>query len=206
MFNVEGRFYQFMVQFKDLLILNFMWVLFSIPIITAGASTTAACAVAMKMYRNEEGYIARMFVKEFKRNLKKGTIAWLIMLFVMYVIYLDNQIIKAMENPPIFLFIASIAAVVLLVVCFLYTFALLARYENSVWNSMKNSYQLILRYFGRTIFMVLVLGILYVVLTFSRTMLYFMIVIGPGMLIYTYGAFAIQLFEKIEKEHPDSIG
>lgn len=206
MFSIEGRFYQFMVQFKDLVILNFMWILFSIPLITIGASTTAACAVAMKMYKNEEGYIGRMFVKEFKRNWKKGTIAWLMMLFVMYVIYLDNQIIKAMENPPILLFVASIAAVVLLVVCFLYTFALLARYENSVWNSMKNSYQLILRYFGRTIFMVLVLGILYMVLTFSKTMLYFMIVIGPGMLIYTYGAFAIQLFEKIEKDHPDAIG
>lgn len=201
LFHIEGRFYQFMVQLKDIFILNVMWIIFSIPLITIGASTTAACSVGMKMYKNQEGYIARTFVREFKKNWKQGTLAWGIMLFLMYVIYLDQQILHSLKNPSIIFMIALIAAIALLVVSFMYTFPLLSRYENSVWQTIKNSYQITIRYIGRTLFMVAIVAAVYLILNWNMTMLYFMIVLGPGLLFYTYGSFCIQLFEKIEKEN-----
>jgi len=201
LFHIEGRFYQFMVQLKDIFILNVMWIIFSIPLITIGASTTAACSVGMKMYKNQEGYIARTFVREFKKNWKQGTLAWGIMLFLMYVIYLDQQILHSLKNPSIIFMIALIAAIALLVVSFMYTFPLLSRYENSVWQTIKNSYQITIRYIGRTLFMVAIVAAVYLILNWNMTMLYFMIVLGPGLLFYTYGSFCIQLFEKIEQEN-----
>lgn len=48
-FSVDSPFYRFIVKFFDVIKLNFMWLLFSLPIITIGASTVAAMSVALKM-------------------------------------------------------------------------------------------------------------------------------------------------------------
>ena len=73
-FGIDGPFYRFICRFIDLVKLNFMWLLFSLPIVTIGASTTAAYSIALKMVDDEEGYMVKSFVKEFKRNFKQGTV------------------------------------------------------------------------------------------------------------------------------------
>ena len=75
----------------DMLKLNFMWLLFSIPIVTIGAATVAAMSVALKMADDEEGYIGRSFVRAFRENWKKGTVLWVITVIAAYAVYLDFQ-------------------------------------------------------------------------------------------------------------------
>ncbi|MBS6578759.1 MAG: YesL family protein [Clostridiales bacterium] len=41
--------------------LNFLWLLCSLPILTIGASTTAVYYTAMRMARDDEGYIATRY-------------------------------------------------------------------------------------------------------------------------------------------------
>ena len=67
-FCVDGGLYRFLSKFWDLVKLNFMWFLFSLPIVTIGASTVAAYSVAMKMVDDEEGYVARSFVSAFRED------------------------------------------------------------------------------------------------------------------------------------------
>ena len=71
-FSVDSAFYRFITRLWDILQLNFCWVLCSLPIVTMGASTVAACSVALKMAEDTEGYIVRSFFREFKKNLKSG--------------------------------------------------------------------------------------------------------------------------------------
>lgn len=40
-FNPENRFWAFMERVTDICVLSFFWFLFSIPVVTAGAATTA---------------------------------------------------------------------------------------------------------------------------------------------------------------------
>lgn len=181
-----------------------MWILFSLPIVTIGASSVAACAVGMKMVKDEEGYIGRMFVKEFKKNWKQGTIIWMMMLLLGYALYLDFQILHSQQDPSVLVIIASIAAVVVFFFSFSYSFALLARYDNTVLHTIQNSYHIGLHYFGRTVAMIVTLLFILVILCFNRTMLYFMIVIGPGALFYTYSSFCLQVFKKVEDDNPGS--
>lgn len=199
-FSTEGPLYKFMMQFMDLLILNFMWLLCSIPLVTIGASTAAASAVAMKMARNEEGYIAKQFLKEFKRNWKQGTILWLLFLVACYALYLDFQILGASDNPSYLVIFMTIGLIFLMVLCFTYSFALIARYENTIYNTIQNSIKIVTRHFGRTIALLFSIALILLVLNFTQVMIFFMILIGPGCVFYTYGYFCRQLFEKIEKE------
>ena len=78
----------------DLILLNILWLLCSVPFITIGASTTALYSVTLKMAANEEGYIIRGFWDAFKKSFKQSTLVWLILLAVGAVLGMDIVIIS----------------------------------------------------------------------------------------------------------------
>ena len=63
-----------MSRIFDMMCLNVLWLVCSLPIFTIGASTTAMYTVMLKVVKNEEGYIVKGFFKAFKENFKKSTI------------------------------------------------------------------------------------------------------------------------------------
>lgn len=199
-FSVDSPLYRFLMKFMDVLKLNFMWLLFSLPVITIGASTVAAMSVALKMVDDEEGYIGRSFIKAFKENWKQGIVLGIITLIGVYAVYLDFQFFNAIEgNPIIFLFIGIISAY-LIFTGLIYAYPLVARYENTLINTIKNSLDISRRYFGRTLFLAVLLAFEYVIFNFNTTMLFFGIIIGPAFAIFTIAAISKRIFQKIEKE------
>ena len=54
-FSVESPLYKFMQSLWDILKLNFMWIIFCIPIVTIGGSTIAAFSVLLRMSEDQEG-------------------------------------------------------------------------------------------------------------------------------------------------------
>ena len=80
MFNLDSGFSKFMNRVSDLFLLNILWVICSIPIITIGASTTALYSVNLNLLSENEGHITKAFFKAFKENFKKSTAIWLIVL------------------------------------------------------------------------------------------------------------------------------
>ena len=70
----------FISTVADLIILNLLFVICSIPIVTFGAAYSAKYYVAMKKIRGEETGTVVPFFKAFKRNFKQSTIVWIIML------------------------------------------------------------------------------------------------------------------------------
>lgn len=48
-FSTDSKLYRFMSRLTDLVKLNLMWLIFSLPIITLGISTIAAYTVTLKM-------------------------------------------------------------------------------------------------------------------------------------------------------------
>ena len=65
MFSIEGKFFKALTKAGDFLILGFLGFVFSIPVITMGASITAMFYVGMKLVRDEEGYGFKGFIKSF---------------------------------------------------------------------------------------------------------------------------------------------
>lgn len=198
-FSVDGGLYRFLAKFWDLVKLNFMWLLFSLPVVTIGASTVAAYSVAMKMVDDEEGYVARSFVSAFKANIKQGMIMGLIFLAATYAIYLDYEINRVSEEGSIILIVIGIVSVFVYVAAMLYSFPLLARYENSIVATIQNSMEISRRYFGRTLLIVGMLVIEYIVFHFNTVLLCFGFLFGVSFAIFTVAAFAKRIFQEIEK-------
>lgn len=199
-FSVDGGLYRFLSRFWDLVKLNFLWMLFSLPIVTMGASTVAAYSVALKMVDDEECYVARSFVKEFKRNWKQGTIMGIIFLAATYAIYLDYEINRVSEEGSMILIIIGIVSAFIYAAAMLYSFPLLARYENGIIATIQNSMEISRRYFGRTLLIVVLLIAEFLIFHFNTVLQCLGLLFGAAFAIFTVAAFSKRIFQEIEKE------
>lgn len=197
-FSVDSPFYRFIVRLWDIVQLNFCWIICSIPIVTMGAATVAVCSVSLKMAEDTEGYIVRSFFKAFKENLKGGSLLGILTLLAAYAVYLDFQFWVATQSA-LFL-IMGIVAIFVFAMGLIYAFPLMARYENSLIKTLKNSYDIATRFFLQTLLAVFVVVIEIVAFWWNTTMMILGVIFGPALVMYTVSAFAIRFFRQIEKE------
>ena len=78
MFSINGKLFKALTKAGDFIILGVLMWVFSIPVVTLGASVTAAFYVGLKLVRDEEGYVFKDFWKSFKANFKQGLIIGII--------------------------------------------------------------------------------------------------------------------------------
>lgn len=124
----------------DMVCLNILWLICSIPIVTIGASTTALYTVMLKIIKNEEGYILRGFFKAFKTNFRQSTIIWIVLLLLGTVCWVDFQVSGMIPGTAglVMRSIFLLAGFILLSVT-IYIFPLTARYENSIRATFQNA-------------------------------------------------------------------
>lgn len=177
-----------------------MWLLFSLPIVTVGAATVAAYTVTLKMVDEQEGYVARQFVKAFKENWRQGIPMGLLALFCSYAVYLDFELQRVAEGGSTMFLIFGIIAAFVFGMSFLYAFPLSARYENTFIGTLKNSVNIATRYFLRTLLLVAVLAVEVIIFIFNYTTMLIGVLIGPACIMLTISGFALHFFKEIEKE------
>ena len=98
-FNPQNRFWSFMEKVMNLCAISFLWLLFSLPIVTAGASTVALFQYTLKLTRDEEGYIWRTFIRGFRRNFFQATALWIGMVAVGAFLVFDLYCCQFMPVP-----------------------------------------------------------------------------------------------------------
>ena len=69
--DLDNPLMRFLSKVADVLTLNLLFLVCSIPIFTIGASTTALYYCFFKMKDNEEGYLFKKFFKSFKENFRQ---------------------------------------------------------------------------------------------------------------------------------------
>lgn len=198
-FSVDSKLYKFMSKLTDLFKLNFLWLVFSLPIVTLGISTTAAYTVALKMAEGQEGYIGGEFLKAFKANWKQGLVMSFITIICVWAVYLDFQIFRVVEeNAYVFLIVGIVAAYVL-GFSLLYAYPLLARYENTIINTLKNSFRISMKYFLRSILLVLLIAFEIAIMFWNLATLILIVIVGPAFVMLTVSSFAMIIFRELEK-------
>ena len=80
LFNYDNPVWRFIGKLGDLILLNILWIVCSIPIVTAGAATTAVYYVTLKLVRDENDGTIKNFFHSFKENFVQSTIIWVILL------------------------------------------------------------------------------------------------------------------------------
>ncbi len=204
LFNLDNPFLQFLARIGDMILVNFLFLICSLPVITIGASLTALHKVGQDMSAEEERSSIRTFFRAFRENFKQATAAWLLvliffigmgcnlLLIAAYLTGLPAQVCKWLLYLVIFLMLSITA----------YLFPLIARYENTLRQHFINASVLAVVKLPRTVLAValnvLPLAVAYLSIpTFIRTLV-FWFTLGFSMTSYITGILFQPVFTEIE--------
>lgn len=199
LFNMNSGFFKFINRLLDVLFINLLWIICSLPIVTIGASTCAAFSITLKMVDDEEGYIGKTFFKAFKQNFKQGTLMWLITAPCIYVLYILWQMVIKSEDINAIVIIGVILLTAIAISINLYSYPLIARYENSLKKIIKNSFGICVQFFIKTLILIAVVAVEIIIIMWNRWTLLAGIIIGPEFIIYTISGVSKKIFLQIEK-------
>lgn len=195
-FDYDGPIFSIMGRVADLVWLNILWIVCSIPIFTIGASTTALYYVTMKMVKNEESYITKGFFKSFKLNFKQATGIWLIFMLIGGILAADYCIVSGTfiklegmsENFRSFMIIFLIAFSVILAFILKYVFPVLAKFDNTVKNTIRNALLISIRHLPFTILLLVIPAVPIVLAYFFPIMIvaYLLIVFSLEAFVSSY--------------------
>lgn len=199
-FDIESPLIQFLNKVADLMWLNILTLLCCIPIITVGASLTSAHYVALKLHRNEEGYITKDFFRSFKMNFKQSTAIWLIIMLVLIVFSADFYIMNNVEEVkiPTALQVVIMAIAILFLFMVLWVFAVQAKFVNTVTKTIKNAFALSVIQIPRTILMVILYVLPYVLCIFSLRLFPIILVLGISVPVYVSAMLYNKMFKRLE--------
>lgn len=153
--SYDGPVMGFLSKVADLLFLNILTLIFSIPLITIGASVTAAHYTALKI-RREEGHVWSCFWKSFKENLKQSTGIWLIFAVYCLVSVMSYNIAVNMSGTIAVVVQGVImATLILTVLLYVWVMPLQSRFINPILATFKNAFYMAFKHFFRTLLMVL---------------------------------------------------
>ena len=202
-FNYDNPVWRFIGKFWDVLVVNLLWVICSVPVFTIGASTTAMYYVTLKLARDEDGYTFRSFFKSFKENFKQATAIWLIFLaagaVLGFELYYFFRIAEASGFRTVMISVFLAMAFVFLAM-FTYVFPLQARFYNPVKRTIFNAFFMAIRHLFQTIGMLAADG---VILFLSVTYIPQLSIFGVALIAFFNSYMLNSVFSKYMPKQED---
>lgn len=198
-FNYDNGFFRVVNKIVDGFYASILWVLFSLPVVTFGASTTAFYYTVHKSLRGNRGYIWQSFWSSFKSNFKQVTKIWLVMLAVFAFLFADARImftsLKAGSQLGMLYYVFCFLLFFWAIWC-VYLFAYSARFENGMKATMKNAgfIALLNLPWSLLVLALLLAGMLIIYLS------PIMVTLVPAGVMYLYDMFLEKIFRKYMTE------
>lgn len=192
-FSFDNKIFGALGKAVDCVILSVLWLVCCIPVITIGASSTALYYTVHKSIRGNRGYTTKNFFSAFKDNFKPATLSWIVAFVVQIVLSLDAyimwQVLQTGNNMGAFFyfFLILIAFSIGWVV---YTFAYIARFENTVKVTLKNAILMELRHLPWSL-LIIVLFSLAILLTWLIPILIFLM---PACIVLMFDLILERIF------------
>ena len=82
-----------MEKVGDLLLINLLFVVCSLPVVTIGASATAMYYVLGRI-RRQEGTVTKDFFRSFRENFRQASLYWGVLLLVALALYWNFRLIS----------------------------------------------------------------------------------------------------------------
>ena len=200
MFRYDSGIMSFLGKVADILILNLLTLLCCIPIVTIGASITAAHYTALKMHRDTDNYVVRNFFRSFKANLLQGILIWILWIVVValsvfaYLFYPEGGISTVLK-------VIMCSMLIFIAMTTMWLFPMQARFSNSIRITIRNAFMFSCRYILRTLGMLVVTATGAALWIFLGAELYWIpLLFGISLPIYLCAMMYSKVFEKLEDQ------
>lgn len=200
----ESKWYRATTVIWDVVLLGLIWTLFSLPLVTIGASTTALYYLATKKVSGvENDYIFAAFWKSFKENFVKSTVVFLLLVVAGGVAWFNLTLLPYLDMGAMALPVRVALFFVLVQVVFVatYVFAIIARFETTSFGAIKAAFFIANRHIVATVTNFILLLAIIVVVNFVPVLLLFMM----GIHGYFASFMIVRLFRKHYPAFEESI-
>lgn len=143
LFSFNSKLYDKISQILDCIFLSILWVISSLPLITIGGSTVALYHSVHKVIRKEEGRVWPEYWRAFRRDFKRATLLWLLMIVIAAVMigdcYLAFFVAWSHSGLQLFMQIASVFMTISFAIWLQCWLPYLARFEDPIGRILKNT-------------------------------------------------------------------
>lgn len=183
----------------NFVVLNLVFLITCLPVVTIGAALSSLYYVTLREARGEYGYLVRTYLREFKGNLKKGTIAFVI-LFLIGAALLFNMVFWFEMGTMTGTLLTGIliAAMIAWFLIFTYTFPLIGRFENSTKQTLKNAFGLAMSNMKSTFALIIMDAFVFFLCLYLSPMKLFMVLLGFAFVAYCQSFLFKKVFEPYE--------
>lgn len=202
LFSPDNAVMQFIAKIFDLVVLNLIFILSCVPVITIGASISALYYVSLKMVRGEDPYIWQNFWKSFRQNFKQSTIVWLLLIAVSLFLGMDFYIINSQDTV-----LFAVVRTGLWVICgilfsmFVYIFPVISHFVCTTRQALKNAALMAIAHLPYTFLLLAGHALIVFLCTFS-TKTFALVVVLSGICGFSVFSFtACILFSSIFKKY-----
>ena len=143
-----------------------------------------------------------MFFRAFKENFKKATVLWLLLLLCVAVLVVTFYLVVLVENGILRMIALMVFCVLffLVYIAAIYVFPLTAYFENTIAATIHNAVAMGLGNLRQSVFSIaltlLPLVLMLVSMQLFLTMLFLLVVLGPGAICYGVMCILLPVFER----------
>ncbi len=147
----DSRFMRIMSRVGDLLVLNLLFLICSLPVVTIGASATALYAVCLRLDTSREAGLFRGFFQALVQNLGQATALWLILLLGIVSSAVSGLFLYSLGGVFSWLSLICWAMLLLVLMAGAYVFPLQSQFSNGILSTLRNAVFLGLGYLPRSV-------------------------------------------------------
>lgn len=147
LFSPDSKFMQAMSRICDLIILNILFLICSLPVFTIGTAATALYSCCFHI--SEERGTVKPFFSAFRENFRQGTILWLILLICGGSALFNTFLFRSFSGPVSYLFLPFGILFALAVLMGSCAFPLLSLFANDIPATLINALLLSIGYLPR---------------------------------------------------------
>lgn len=208
-FAPESALFRIVERLTNLVVLNLLYLLFCIPIVTIGPATVALRYVTLKYAENEEERVWAPFIHSFKQNLKQGialgVIATVLGVFLALDLYWIYTMTVAGEVFNMFILVVVAIACILYLMMTAYIYPMMARFDNTLKQMFRTAVILAIRHLPATICVTIIAAapivlLFYTFTTFTLSLAFYCI-IGFAAIAFLQDKLICRIFQQyIPKE------
>ena len=193
MFKFDNPVFTFLGKMVDAFYISVLWIIFSIPVVTLGASTQALYYTVHKSLKGNRGYTWECFFGSFKDHIKDSIIITIILELLFLVITMDKRMMavwmtQETDRAGLYggLYYTFFVLQFFLLTYFVEVCCYRARFEQTLVNSLKNGGLLCLAYLPSALATLVILAVSAFVLPYIPFLIFFLPVIDALLLDLLY--------------------
>lgn len=205
-FDMDNKFHVIMGKVADLIILNIVFMITCIPIVTIGPALIGLYEVTLKMVKNQESYIVKSYMQAFKANMKRGISVGIVVEIVALILAVDLWLIMGNEGELwMVLKVVLLAISIAIAMMASYVFPVFAKFNDPMKSIIKSTVYMMIGFLpvslGITIFNCLPVIIFFCIDSYQ--VIFYLVavymVIGCALTAFLNSIMLTSVFDKIVK-------